>query len=83
MNGLTGLLIALIAIAVVGVSVGVALGAVDLIQNTLNGTLTIPTAVQNALGNFGNIAGSSITIAGIVILLGVIFYLVYWARGMA
>ena len=83
MNGLTGLLIALIAIAVVGVSVGVALGAVSLIQNTLNGTLTIPTAVSNALGNFGNIAGSAITIAGIVILLGVIFYLVYWARGMA
>jgi uncharacterized membrane protein YtjA (UPF0391 family) len=83
MNGLTGLLIALIAIAVVGVSVGVALGAIDLIQNTLNGTLTIPTAVKNALNSFGNIAGSSITIAGIVILLGVIFYLVYWARGMA
>jgi len=67
-------------IALVGVMVGIILGAVSLIQNSLNGTLTIPTAITNALNQFGGLAGSAIIIAGVVALLGVVFYFFYIMR---
>ena len=80
MVSLTARLLSFGYLALVGVMVGIVLGAVDLIQNSLNGSLTIPSGITSALNQFAGLTGSAIIIAGVVALLGVVFYFFYIMR---
>jgi len=74
---LTRYLVAFGTLAVIAVVVAVILGTVGLIQSSLNGTLTIPTAMTNAINTLGNLAGTGFIIAAAVIIILIVSSLLY------
>ena len=76
MVNFTNALIAFLIIGVVGIAIGITFAVLDLIENSLNGTLTIPTAISNAIDTTANLSGTGLIIAAAVAIITLILGLV-------
>ena len=76
MVNFTNSLIAFLIIGVIGIAIGITFAVLDLIENSLNGTLTIPTAISNAIDTTANLSGTGLIIAAAVAIITLILGLV-------
>ena len=80
-KGITGSLIAFVVIGVIGVAMGITFGTLSLIENSLNGTLTIPSSISNALDTTANLGGTGLIVAAAVAIISIVLLLVYMFAG--
>ena len=71
-----------VGIALAIVILGIVLGVPGLVNQSVNGTLTIPQSILNANNTIGNLAGTSIVLAGVVVLIAILIGLVAYMRYM-
>ena len=71
-----------VGVALAIVILGIVLGVPALVNNSVNGTITIPQSILNANDTIGNLAGTSIVLAGVVILIAILIGLVAYMRYM-
>jgi len=76
MVNFTNSLIAFLIIGVIGIAIGITFAVLDLIENSLNGTLTIPTAISNAIDTTASLSGTGLIIAAAVAIITLILGLV-------
>ena len=76
MVNFTNALIAFLIIGVIGIAIGITFAVLNLIENSLNGTLTIPTAISNAIDTTANLSGTGLIIAAAVAIITLILGLV-------
>ena len=76
MPNFTNSLIAFLIIGVVGIAIGITFAVLDLIENSLNGTLTIPTSISNAIDTTASLSGTGLIIAAAVAIITLILGLV-------
>jgi len=76
MANFTNALIAFLIIGVVGIAIGITFAVLDLIENSLNGTLTIPTSISNAIDTTASLSGTGLIIAAAVAIITLILGLV-------
>lgn len=80
-GGIIGGLITFVVVAVVAVAMGIAFGTVNLINTNLNGTLTIPSTIANALNTVQQLGGTSLIVAAAVAILTIVLMLIYLFAG--
>ena len=71
-----------VGIALAIVILGIVLGVPGLVNQSVNGTLSIPQSILNANNTIGNLAGTSIVLAGVVVLIAILIGLVAYMRYM-
>ena len=76
MPNLTNALIAFLIIGVVGIAIGITFAVLNLIETSLNGTLTIPTTISNAIDTTASLSGTGLIIAAAVAIITLILGLV-------
>ena len=69
-----------VGIGLAVVILGIVLGVPGLVNNSVNGTITIPQSIVNANNTIGNLAGTSIVLAGVVVLIAILIGLVAYMR---
>ena len=70
-----------VELAVIGIVLGVVFGTTGLITNSLNGSLTIPTSIQNANNSLSDLSGSGLMVAGAVAIIMIVMSILYFFGG--
>lgn len=76
-----GVLMAFVFLGVIAVAMGITWGVIGLINNSLNGTLTIPDTMMTAIDTLSSLSGTGLIVGGAVLIILIIFVLVRVFRG--